>query len=58
MFIESERGASSVEYSLLAAAVAALIVLLVFAIGDLTGTLFRASCEQLSDKISSSTSCA
>jgi len=49
-----ETGASAVEYGLLVAGVAALIVLIVFAFGGVVkDTLFTTSCNTLADKTSS-----
>ena len=43
-----ERGASAVEYGLLIAGIAALIVVIVFAFGDNIGdVLFEDTCQQL-----------
>ena len=41
----SEDGASAVEYALLAVAVAAVIVVIVFALGSLTGGQFQEVCD-------------
>ncbi len=40
-----EEGASAVEYGLLVAAIAALIILVVFAIGQFVKTAFDETCE-------------
>jgi pilus assembly protein Flp/PilA len=46
----SERGASAVEYGLMIAGVAALIVVIVFAFGDtIKDTLFEDTCQQMVD---------
>ena len=42
-----ERGASAVEYSFLVAAIAAILVLVVFAIGKYTGAAFNDTCDSL-----------
>lgn len=42
-----EMGASAVEYSLIVAAIAAIVVLVVFAVGALTGQLFDGTCNSL-----------
>ena len=44
-----ERGASAVEYGLMVAAIAAVIVAVVFAVGTATGSLFQQSCESIED---------
>lgn len=43
----AERGASSVEYGLLAAAIAAIIVVVVFAIGKYTSAAYEDTCSSL-----------
>ena len=44
----SDRGASAVEYGLLIAGIAALIVVVVFAFGDSIGdVLFEDTCQQI-----------
>ena len=46
----NERGASAVEYGLMIAGVAALIVVIVFAFGDtIKDTLFEDTCQQMVD---------
>jgi pilus assembly protein Flp/PilA len=42
-----ERGASAVEYGLLVAAIAAVIILVIFALGDNIKSLFSNTCETL-----------
>ena len=42
---EADEGASAVEYGLLVAAIAALIVLVVFALGTLVRDTFRNTCN-------------
>jgi pilus assembly protein Flp/PilA len=54
----NEEGASAVEYGLLVAGVAALIVLIVFAFGNVVkDTLFTTSCNTVNDNASTSASC-
>jgi pilus assembly protein Flp/PilA len=43
----SDDGASAVEYGLLVAAVAAVIVLMIFALGRATGAAFDDTCDAL-----------
>jgi pilus assembly protein Flp/PilA len=43
----SEDGASAVEYSLIVVAIAAVIVLVVFAVGRLTGATYSTTCTNL-----------
>jgi Flp pilus assembly pilin Flp len=47
----SERGASAVEYALLAVAVAAIIVTVVMAIGLLVSGMFDTTCTNLTSEI-------
>jgi pilus assembly protein Flp/PilA len=42
-----EAGASAVEYSLLVAAIAAILVLVIFAIGSYTGAMFTSTCASM-----------
>jgi pilus assembly protein Flp/PilA len=44
----SEEGASAVEYGLLVAAIAALIVLIVFALGGVINEVFQNTCDEVS----------
>lgn len=46
---KNERGASAVEYGLLVAAIAALIVAVVFGLGRLVSGVFSDTCEQISE---------
>ena len=52
-----EDGASAVEYSFIVAAIAAIVVLVVFAVGAFTGELFADTCGSL-DAASALTSAA
>jgi pilus assembly protein Flp/PilA len=52
-----ERGASAVEYGLLLAGVAALIVLIVFAFGGVVSRLFSNSCGTVTNTVETSTTC-
>ena len=45
-----EDGASAVEYGLLVAGIAALIVLIVFAFGGLIKNVFHDTCKTIGDK--------
>ena len=42
-----ERGASAVEYGLLIAGIAALIVVVVFAFGGVVSNVFKATCDSV-----------
>ncbi len=44
---DDERGASSVEYALIVAAIAAIIVVIVFAVGKYTAGAFTTTCDSL-----------
>ncbi|GAB3266031.1 Flp family type IVb pilin [Nocardioides dilutus] len=44
---DSERGASAVEYGLLIAGIAALIVVVVFAFGDALQGVFQDTCDSV-----------
>lgn len=52
-----ETGASSVEYGLLVFAIAALIVVILFALGGTTQELFDDSCTRFASSASVSASC-
>ena len=55
---QDETGASAVEYGLLVAGIAALIVLIVFAFGGvIRDALFTTSCNTVNDNASTSASC-
>ena len=45
-----ECGASSVEYALVAVAIAAVVVMVVFALGGIVRDVFFNSCESIRDK--------
>ncbi len=51
---DSERGASAVEYGLLIAGIAALIVVVVFAFGDNLTGIFSDTCEAVAASATSS----
>ena len=53
-----EGGASSVEYGLLAVAVAALIVVVVFLMGGMVRHLFAHTCGDIASSVSGSTTCS
>ena len=52
-----ERGASAVEYGLLIAGIAALIVVVVFAFGDNIKQIFDNTCKKIGDGATSGSSC-
>ena len=49
---KDEKGASAVEYGLLVAAIAAIIVLVVFVIGKFVKGAFTNTCEGMEGKVS------
>ena len=46
-----DDGASAVEYGLLVAAIAALIVIIVFALGGLIRDVFKDTCNEIDDGV-------
>ena len=52
-----EDGASAVEYGLLVAAIAALIVIVVFALGGIVQGLFKDTCDKIKNQASAATTC-
>ena len=50
---KSETGASAVEYGLLVAAIAALIVVIVFALGNVVNDTFDVTCDTISGEVQS-----
>jgi pilus assembly protein Flp/PilA len=58
--VRKDDGASAVEYGLLVAAIAALIVIIVFALGGLVQGIFKDTCDKIanSGKAGSNASCA
>ena len=48
---DEEKGASAVEYGLLVAAIAAIIVLIVFAIGKFVKQGFATTCDSMSQEV-------
>ncbi len=53
-----ERGASAVEYGLLIAGIAALIVIAVFALGPVVKEAFTDTCDSMTGKGSISSTCS
>ena len=54
---KDEQGASAVEYGLLVAAIAALIVLIVFALGGVVQSVFKNTCDSIASGASVTASC-
>lgn len=44
---KDEKGASAVEYGLLVAAIAAVIVIIVFALGKIIQSVFQSTCDTI-----------
>ena len=53
----NDDGASAVEYGLLVAAIAALIVVIVFAFGHLISGVFQSTCSTIDANSSATSSC-
>jgi pilus assembly protein Flp/PilA len=53
-----ERGASAVEYGLLIAGIAALIVVVVFAFGDSLTAIFEDTCSSVTQSAGTGTTCS
>jgi pilus assembly protein Flp/PilA len=53
-----EEGASAVEYGLMVAAIAAIIVIAVFAIGNIVGGAFEDTCTTMADEDADATTLA
>ncbi len=53
-----DTGASAVEYGLLLAAIAAVIVIVVFALGGAVRDMFTESCTTIANEASPTSSCA
>jgi pilus assembly protein Flp/PilA len=55
---KSDEGASAVEYGLLVAAIAAVIVLIVFALGSVISGAFKSTCDNIKNQgVASSKDC-
>lgn len=54
---DEERGASAVEYGLLVAAIAALIVIIVFALGGIIRDVFKNTCDTIDANSTTTTTC-
>ena len=55
---DNEDGASAVEYGLLVAAIAAVVVTLVFALGGMIKGSFQTTCDSVKNGTASTASCA
>lgn len=56
--VAPETGASATEYGLLVVAIAALIVVVVFALGGAVSDMFSGSCDTIKGKASTTSSCS
>lgn len=54
---DDEQGASAVEYGLLVAAIAAVIVVIVFLLGGFVQDAFQTTCDAMADQSSSGGTC-
>jgi len=54
---KDEKGASAVEYGLLVAAIAALIVVIVFALGGVVKDVFSKTCTSIQSGAGTTTTC-
>jgi pilus assembly protein Flp/PilA len=52
-----ERGASATEYGLLAVAIAAIIVIIVFALGGVVNEMFSNSCSSIQNSAGTDAAC-
>jgi pilus assembly protein Flp/PilA len=55
---QDERGASATEYGLLAVAIAAVIVVIVFSLGGIVRDLFSNACDEIDSQAATSASCS
>ncbi len=55
---DEEKGASAVEYGLLVAAIAALIVLIVFALGGVVKDVFSKTCASVQASAATTAKCS
>lgn len=55
---KDEQGASAVEYGLLVAAIAALIVVIVFFLGNVVAEVFQDTCDTISTEADTEAQCA
>lgn len=53
-----EEGASAVEYGLLVAAIAAVIIIIIFALGGVVKNVFQKTCDSISAKAATSAACS
>jgi pilus assembly protein Flp/PilA len=58
MKARDEDGASAVEYGLLVAAIAALIVVVVFVLGGIIQKVFKDTCDEIATRAADTGTCA
>lgn len=54
----SEDGASAVEYALVLVGIAAVVVIAVFGLGGVTGSMFTTTCDEIDREAQASASCS
>jgi pilus assembly protein Flp/PilA len=54
---QGEEGASAVEYGLLVAAIAAVIVIIIFALGGVIKNVFEKTCSSIQNGAATSSTC-
>jgi pilus assembly protein Flp/PilA len=55
---EDEKGASAVEYGLMVAAIAAIVIAIVFSLGGVVKGVFKKSCDDITGKVTVTATCA
>ena len=55
--VNGDEGASAVEYGLLVAAIAAVIVIIIFALGGVIKNVFEKTCSSVQTKAATSSTC-
>ncbi|MGB8649203.1 MAG: Flp family type IVb pilin [Mycobacteriales bacterium] len=55
---KGDEGASAVEYGLLVAAIAAVIVIIIFALGGVIKNVFEKTCDSVQAKAATTSSCS
>ena len=55
---KDETGASAVEYGLLVAAIAAIIVIIVFSLGGIVQDVFKKTCDEIDKGATATGTCA
>lgn len=55
--LNDDEGASAVEYGLLVAAIAAVIIIIIFALGGVVKGVFKKTCDSISTNASVSGNC-